>query len=104
MSRKVKNIAHNQRVSLLVDTHEPMLQAVIVQGLAKLDYEDVIPKRITIFEKYIGAEDAPGLAAQLADSFAPVIIRIKPEQMITFDYSKGFGLSADPDAEITKLV
>lgn len=104
VSRKVKNIKHNKTVSLLIDTQEPTLQAVIVQGLAGLDYENVIPKRISIFEKYIGAENAPGLAERLASSFVPVIIRIKPVHMISFDYSKGFGLSADPDGETTNLL
>ena len=104
VSRKVKNIEHDNRISLLVDTHEPTLQAVIVQGVAKLDYDDVIPKRVAIFEKYIGAEDAPELAERLADSFVPVIIRIRPEHMISFDYSKGFGLSGDLDAEMSNLL
>lgn len=48
--RKVRNIKRNSQVSVLIDTQESALQGVIVTGHAELDYEDVIPKRITIFE------------------------------------------------------
>ena len=71
---------------------EPVLQAVIIYGTAELDYEDVTPKRIALFEKYMPAEDAVGFANTLAAAYEPVIIRVKPEQMITFDYSKGMGI------------
>ena len=104
VTRKVKNIKHNQNVTVLVDTHDPTLQAVIMQGQAELDYEDIIPKRISIFEKYMGPEEAAQLAKNIAASWDPVIIRVKPENLTSFDYSKGFGLSAVPDAETTKIV
>ena len=103
VTRKVQNIKQNQDVTVLVDTHDPTLQAVIMRGRATLDYEDVIPKRIAIFEKYMGPEEAVGLANQIASAWEPVVIRVKPEQMTSFDYSKGFGISADSDAEEMKI-
>ena len=103
VSRKVANIKRNSGVTVLIDTHEPTLQAVIVQGQATLDYEDVIPKRVAIFEKYMGAEESVGLANQIASAWEPVVIRVKPEQMTSFDYSKGFGIGADSDAEELKI-
>lgn len=104
VTRKVRNVKRDKRVTVLVDAQEPALQGVIVQGRAELDYEDVIPRRISIFEKYIGAEQAPGLAQNLASRWTPVIIRVRPQRVISFDYTKGFGVTSDPDAEMTKIV
>ncbi len=104
VTRKVANIKRNSSVTVLIDTHAPTLQAVIVQGQATLDYEDVIPKRIAIFEKYMGTDEAVGLANQIASAWEPVVIRVKPAQMTSFDYSKGFGLSADSDVEEMTIV
>ena len=36
--------------------------------------------------------DLEQFAERLAASWKPVIIRVKPKQMITFDYSKGVGI------------
>ena len=91
ITRKIGNIKRNPRVTVLVDGVEPVLQAVLIYGTAELDYEDVVPKRIALFEKYMPKEDAVGFAENLASTWEPVIIRVKPEQMITFDYSKGIG-------------
>ena len=92
ISQKAQNLKRDSRVTVLVDTTEPRLKGVIVYGHAELVNEDVIPTRISIFEKYLGPEDAPGLAEKLANTWTPVAIRIKPDQIISFDYSKGFGL------------
>lgn len=98
ITRKVRNIKRDNRVSVLVDTTEPRLKGVIMSGRADLDYDDVIPKRVSIFEKYMGPENAPGLAERLASNWKPVVIRVKPEHIISFDYSKGFGISSSPDS------
>ena len=44
-------------MSVLIDTRKPTLKAVIINGKAELKYGDVIPKRISIFEKYLGAKE-----------------------------------------------
>jgi len=92
ITQKIQNIKRNPNVTVLVDGTDPVLQAVIIYGTAELDYEDVIPKRIALFEKYMPTEDAVGFAESLAASWEPVIIRVKPQQRITFDYSKGMGI------------
>jgi hypothetical protein len=104
ISRKVRNIKRDNRVTVLVDTTEPRLKGVIWYGEARLDFQDVIPKRVGIFEKYLGSEEAPGLAERLASSWRPVIVRIKPVHAVTFDYSKGFGISTTSDSEPVQLV
>lgn len=92
ITQKVQNIKRDPRVTVLVDGVDPVLQAVMIYGTAELDYDDVIAKRITLFEKYMPAEDAAGFANSLAETWEPVIIHVKPEQMVTFDYSKGIGI------------
>jgi len=92
ITQKVQNIKRDPGVTVLVDGVDPVLQAVMIYGTAELDYEDVIPKRIALFEKYMPAEDAAGFAESMASTWQPVIIRVKPEQMISFDYSKGIGI------------
>ena len=104
VTRKVANVKRKREATLLIDTHEPALQAVIMQGQATLDYEDVMQKRTAIFEKYMGAEEAPGLANQIAVVWQPVIIRVKPKHITSFDYSKGFGVGADSAAAEMRIV
>jgi PPOX class probable F420-dependent enzyme len=104
VTQKVRNIKRNSQVSVLIDTQEPTLQGVILTGHAELEYENVIPMRISIFSKYVGSENAPGFAERLASTWTPVIIRVKPDHIVTFDYSKGFGISSNPDEESTAIV
>jgi PPOX class probable F420-dependent enzyme len=103
ITQKVQNIKRDNRVTVLVDTAEPKLGGVIMYGTAELDYDEVIPTRISIFERYMDAEGAPALAARLASQWKPVIVRIKPERVVTFDYNKGFGVSESPDASATEI-
>ena len=95
VSQKVQNIRRDSRVTVLVETTDPNLKGVIVYGSATLDYDDVIAKRRLIFEKYMPKENAAGLAERLAGQWQPVIVRVAPERMITFDYAQGFGIGAE---------
>ena len=88
-NRRTRNIQRNPAVSLLIDDPNPPFKAVLVYGKAELDHEDVLPKRITIFEKYNPSrEQAVRMAEGFCSRWASVIIRIKPERMVSFDYSK----------------
>lgn len=88
-NRRIRNIKRNSRVSLLIDDPTPPFKGVLVYGQADLDYEDVLSKRTRIFEKYNPSHEQ---AARMAEGFCArwpsVIIRIKPDQMVSFDYSK----------------
>ena len=57
-------------------------------GTAKLDYEDVISKRISIFEKRLSREEAETYARTLSDKWKCVIVRITSVHIASFDYSK----------------
>lgn len=89
MSRKVRNIQQNRAVSVLVDTQEPPHKAVLIYGQAELDEQDVIAKRVAIFEKNRPRAAAEALANMLAAQYEPIIIRVKPERIVSFDYAKG---------------
>ena len=90
ISRKAHNVKRNPNATVLIDESGPPAKAVIIYGEATLDYNDVIEKRAAIFEKYGRShEQALEVAEALAKKWAPVIIRIKPRQIISFDYGKG---------------
>lgn len=88
VTRKVRNSKQNPNVTVLIDNQAPPFKGVVIYGEAQLDYEDVIPKRIAIFERYMPTENAQQLASGLASNYNPVIIRVKPKHMTSYDYSK----------------
>jgi PPOX class probable F420-dependent enzyme len=87
-SRKVRNIKRNNNVSVLIDTTDVPFKGALIYGKAELDYEDVIPKRIGIFERRLSQEDAETYARRLSGKWNCVIIRITPVRIASFDYSK----------------
>lgn len=87
-SRKIRNIKRNNNVSVLIDTTEVPFKGALVYGTAELDYEDIIPKRIAIFEKRLSREDAETYASRLSNKWKCVIVRITPTRIASFDYSK----------------
>jgi hypothetical protein len=88
-SRKVRNIMRNPRVSVLVDTDEPVLQSVLAYDQAELDHKDVLKKRITILTKYgYSTANALDFACRLAEAWGSVIVRLQPTKLVTVDYSK----------------
>jgi nitroimidazol reductase NimA-like FMN-containing flavoprotein (pyridoxamine 5'-phosphate oxidase superfamily) len=92
-SRKVRNIKRNNKVTILIDAAEPVLQAVIVYGEAILDYKDVVSKRVKIFDRYyMDKERARDFAERLAKAWKTVVIRVKPTKIVTLDYSKPFSI------------
>src|SRR5512135_2434814 len=55
---KIRNIKRNPNVTVLIDSETPPFRGVLIYGQAELDYEDVLAKRIAIFEKYMPPENA----------------------------------------------
>jgi PPOX class probable F420-dependent enzyme len=87
-SRKIRNIKRNNNVSVLIDISDVPYRGVLIYGTAELDYQDVIAKRITIFERTRAYEDAEEYARKLSDKWQCVIVRVTPQRMASFDYSK----------------
>jgi PPOX class probable F420-dependent enzyme len=87
-SRKVRNIKRDPSVSILIDTTEVPFKSILIYGAAELDYENVVSKRISIFEKRLCREDAETYAKRLSGKWKCVILRITPKRIVSFDYSK----------------
>lgn len=87
-SRKIRNIKRDNNVSVLIDITDVPFQAALIYGTAELDYEDVISKRISIFERTRPREAAEDYARKLSDKWECVIVRVTPKSFASFDYSK----------------
>ena len=87
-SRKVRNIKRNPHVTILVDTTDVPFKGAVIYGRAELDYEDVIAKRIAIFQRRLSLADAETYAKRLSGKWRCVIIRVTPSKIVSFDYSK----------------
>jgi nitroimidazol reductase NimA-like FMN-containing flavoprotein (pyridoxamine 5'-phosphate oxidase superfamily) len=88
ISRKVKNIKHNNNVTVLVDVTPWPFKGVLIYGTAELDCDDVIEKRVTIFERDRPHEEAQRYAQRLSNTWKCVIVRVTPTHIVTFDYTK----------------
>lgn len=88
VTRKVRNVKRDNKVTVLIDIPGPPLKGVVIYGRAQLDYENPIPKRVSIFERYMPRDKAQALAQGLANLWKLVIVRVKPEKIISYDYGK----------------
>jgi len=87
-TRRIKNLKKNPDVTVLVESEQFPLRGVAIYGKARMDYENVIPTRVTMFEKYMPRANAEKLADGLAAMRKPVLIRVKPSKIVSFDYGK----------------
>ena len=87
-SRKIRNIKRNPNVTILIDTTAVPFKGALVYGVAELDYEDIIPKRVAIFERRLSREESETYARRLSGKWKCVIVRITPVRIASFDYSK----------------
>lgn len=87
VSRRVRNIKRNSKVTLLIDDPNPPFKAVLVYGNAELDYDNVVQNRTAILGQF-DTEQAAKLAEGICKKWSSVLIRIKPNRIVSFDYSK----------------
>ena len=85
-SIKARNLKRNKNVTVLIDVGEPSAKGVMIYGTAELDYSDILPMAITICEKYLEKEKAKSFAEMMVETATDLIVRIKPERMITFHF------------------
>jgi len=91
-SRKNRNVLRNNDVSVLIDTLDP-LRGMLIYGTAQIDYDNVYEQAVSVLE---GAAEMRGMPREKVqritkaylDAFESVIMKIKPKQFITFDYTK----------------
>jgi hypothetical protein len=91
-SLKIRNIKRDSNVTVLIDTTDLPFKGALIYGTAELDYEDIIPQRIAIFQRRpwdTSREDAEEYARKLSDKWRCVIVRVTPTHLASFDYSKG---------------
>ncbi|UCC52483.1 MAG: hypothetical protein JSV68_00670, partial [Anaerolineaceae bacterium] len=84
-SRKIANIKRNNNVTVLIDTTDVPFKGALIYGTAELDYEDVIAKRVAIFERRLSNEDSEAYARRIANKWPCVIVRITPVRIASFD-------------------
>jgi hypothetical protein len=87
-SRKIRNIKRNHNVTVLIDTTDVPFKGALIYGTAELDYDDVIEKRIAIFERRLSRDEGKTYASRLSNKWKCVIVRITPFKIASFDYSK----------------
>lgn len=90
VSRKVRNIARDPDVTVLVDVTTPASVGAVLYGTATVERDGAQERRVEIFSRYMDDDAARDLAARLAARFEPVIIRVRPHTVVSFDYRKGF--------------
>ena len=89
VSRKVRNIRRNNRVTVEIDTNEWPFKGIMIYGKAELDYEDVAPKRVAINTVYMPQEQAVAFVKSVESQWKQVVIRVRPDRSLSYDYSKG---------------
>jgi PPOX class probable F420-dependent enzyme len=90
VSRKVRNIARDPEVTVLVDVSARPYIGAVLYGTATVEPEDAEQRRVEIFRRYMDDDAARGFAASLAARYQPVIIRVHPHTVVSYDYRKGF--------------
>lgn len=91
-SRKAKNVKRNEKVSILIDTEQPPQKGVLIYGKAELRHprtrDEYLAEATTVYEKYMPRERAEHMAEGLYKITRGVEIIVKPERIVSFDYSK----------------
>ncbi len=87
-TRKYRNIQANDRVSICVDTKTPPYKAIVIYGRARTEEgtDEERSRRMSI--AYLGE----ALGNRYADSLRGerlVIVRVKPERIVSWDYGRG---------------
>jgi len=87
-SRKYRNLRHNDRVSICVDTKTAPYQAVVVYGRASLEVgaDEVRLRRMAV--AYLG-DTVGNLYADTVSGEEIVIARVRPERIVSWDYGRG---------------
>ena len=87
-SVKTKNIKRNNNVTVLIDTET--VQGVLIYGKAELEHDNVYQLAVSMWEKAFRApkDKVERLVKAYLDKAKFVIVKIKPQRIVTFDYTK----------------
>jgi len=87
-TRRIKNIKKNPDVTVVVETEQLPYKGVVIYGKANLDYDNVLPRRTAMYEKYMPHANAEKLAKGLGAMRKAVLIRVRPGKITSYDYGK----------------
>ena len=88
-SRKTKNIKRNNNVTVLIDTEKG--QGILIYGKAELEYDNVYQLALSVWESALPSyprEKVERLVQVYLDKVKYVIVKITPQRIVTFDYTK----------------
>jgi len=87
-NRKTRNIKQNNNVTVLIDTES--VKGVLIYGKAELEYDNVYQTALSVWEKAIHAprDKVERLVKAYLDKIKFVIVKITPQRIVTFDYTK----------------
>ena len=91
-SRKARNVGRNEKVSVLIDVEQASPKGVLIYGKAKLRYasthDEYLEEAAKLYEKYMPRERAERTAQGMYKITRGVEIIVKPDRIVSFDYSK----------------
>ena len=87
-SKKARNIAENNNVTLIIYVESPDIRGVIVYGKGEVDLKAWDQEGISMTEKYMSREEAEKWWHILNEHAKWVKITVKPDRMASFDYTK----------------
>jgi len=87
-SVKERNILHNNKVAVTIDTDTAPHRGVIIEGTAEIEGEVSEETERKFCEKYLNPEDVDEYMRYAHAKFKSVLLRIRPERIISWDYSK----------------
>jgi len=87
-SRKTRNIKRNNDVTVLIDTERA--QGILIYGKAELEYDNVYQLMVSLGEAAFRAprDKVERFVKAYLDKVKYVIVKIKPQRIVTFDYTK----------------
>jgi nitroimidazol reductase NimA-like FMN-containing flavoprotein (pyridoxamine 5'-phosphate oxidase superfamily) len=91
-SQKARNVERNEKVSVLIDIEQASPKGVVIYGKAKLRHastrDEYLAEATKLYEKYMPKERAERTAQGMYKITCGVEIIVKPERIVSFDYSK----------------
>jgi len=87
-SRKTRNIKRNNSVTVLIDNRNA--QGILIYGKARLEYDNICPTAVSVWETAFRAprDKVERLVRAYLDKVKFVVVRITPQRIVTFDYTK----------------
>jgi hypothetical protein len=87
-SRKTRNIERNNDVTVLIDNKNA--QGILIYGKAKLEYDNIYATVVSVWETAFSAPryKVERLVRAYLDKVKYVVVRITPQRIVTFDYTK----------------